>query len=135
MMRSDDDAGQRARDRGQARQTQVGDGLEHRGLEARTLVAREPDRARLEACDPVRLALGLASIVALLVSIRFAWLAFFPLLFLLQLKEPGGRQPSQRPMGSLLVVLVKPPLRGFPRLAHRLDVVAQPPRTHHTLRC
>lgn len=44
---------------------------------------RAPDRARLEACDPVRLALGLASIVALLVSIRFVWLAVFPLLFLL----------------------------------------------------
>lgn len=36
---------------------------------------------RLEALDPVRLGLALAGCVAFLISIRFAWLAIFPLLY------------------------------------------------------
>jgi hypothetical protein len=35
----------------------------------------------LEVFDPVGFALGLASIVAILVSVRFLWMAFFPMLF------------------------------------------------------
>jgi len=54
---------------------------------AAALVAylRRPSRAALERFDPVLFGLGLASIAAILVSVRFLWLSFFPLLYLLQL--------------------------------------------------
>jgi hypothetical protein len=46
---------------------------------------RRPSRAALERFDPVLFGLSLAAIAAILVSVRFLWLAFFPLLYLLQL--------------------------------------------------
>lgn len=43
-------------------------------------ILRRRTRA-LEVFDPVAFALGLASIVAILVSVRFLWMAIFPMLF------------------------------------------------------
>lgn len=45
---------------------------------------RSPSRDSLRAVDPVLLGLGLASVVAILVSVRFLWMAAFPLLFVLR---------------------------------------------------
>jgi hypothetical protein len=45
---------------------------------------RSPSRDSLRAVDPVLLGLGLASVVAILVSVRFLWMAAFPLLFILR---------------------------------------------------
>ncbi len=45
--------------------------------------ARVRNRAALEDFDPVRFGLGLAAIVAMLVSIRFLWMSVFPLLYVL----------------------------------------------------
>lgn len=43
---------------------------------------RDPSRETLAAADPVRFGLGLAGVVALLVSIRFQWMLIFALLFI-----------------------------------------------------
>ncbi|MCZ6464246.1 MAG: hypothetical protein O7A09_07895 [Proteobacteria bacterium] len=45
---------------------------------------RRPSARALRACDPVHLGLGLAGVVAILTSIRFQWMAFLPILFLLR---------------------------------------------------
>jgi hypothetical protein len=43
----------------------------------------------LEAFDPLHLALGAASVTAILVSIRFLWMAVFPLIYLLRAQRPA----------------------------------------------
>jgi hypothetical protein len=45
---------------------------------------RRPERERLARLDPVLLALGATSVVAMLAAQRFLWLGFFPLLWLLR---------------------------------------------------
>jgi tetratricopeptide (TPR) repeat protein len=45
---------------------------------------RHPSRQRLAALDPLLLALATASLVAVLVAVRFQWLMVFPLLYLLR---------------------------------------------------
>ncbi len=48
------------------------------------------DRGTLEAIDPVRFGLAAASAVAILTSVRFLWMAFFPLIFLLHFSASQG---------------------------------------------
>jgi len=55
--------------------------------------ARERSPARLRAFDAEGFGLGLAAFAAILVSIRFRWLAFLPLLYLLR---AAGRAPRAR---------------------------------------
>ncbi len=56
-------------------------------------VWRQRDAASLLAADPLRLGLGAASVVAILGSHRFLWLALFPLLFSLRV---ASRQLAER---------------------------------------
>lgn len=57
---------------------------------------RAPSEATARALDPVLFGLGLAAIVATGVAVRFLWLSFFPLLYLLRVQrlslpgEPAG---------------------------------------------
>ena len=48
---------------------------------------RYPKVAAIRACDPTLLLLAIVSIGALLVSFRFLWLGFFPLLFILRVRR------------------------------------------------
>jgi len=50
---------------------------------------RRPTAERLRAVDPVLAALALASAIAILVSLRFLWMSFFILLFLLRAERWG----------------------------------------------
>jgi hypothetical protein len=50
---------------------------------------RRPSADRLRAADPVLGALAFASVVAILVSLRFLWMSFFILLFLLRAQRWG----------------------------------------------
>jgi len=50
---------------------------------------RRPSADRLRAVDPVLAALAFASVVAILVSLRFLWMSFFILLFLLRAQRWG----------------------------------------------
>ncbi len=59
---------------------------------------RRRDRAGLAALDPVLAAQGAAALVACLVAVRFHWLAFLPLLYLL-------RRSRESRVGSRLVSL------------------------------
>lgn len=52
---------------------------------------RRPSAARLEDGDPVRMALSLAALVAMLAAIRFLWLGIFPLVFLLHVGRHARR--------------------------------------------
>lgn len=54
---------------------------------------RRPSERTLDRADPVRAALGVASALALLVSVRFLWMAAFPLLFLLR-RERSSLAPG-----------------------------------------
>jgi hypothetical protein len=54
---------------------------------------RRPSRAALGRFDPALFGLSVAAFVAILVSVRFLWLSFLPLLYLLQL---AGRSESRR---------------------------------------
>jgi hypothetical protein len=67
---------------------------------------RSPSRDSLRAVDPVLLGLGLASVVAILVSVRFLWMAAFPLLFVLRgLRIALARHPrAERSAAWLLAV-------------------------------
>ena len=49
---------------------------------------RRPTRERLRAADPLLGALAFASAVALVMSVRFLWMSFFILLFLLHVNRP-----------------------------------------------
>ena len=57
--------------------------------------------AAIRSCDPTLLLLAIVSIGALLVSFRFLWLGFFPLLFILRVRREVAAHPSQRPMGFI----------------------------------
>jgi len=79
---------------------------------------RAPSQPRLEAADPVRLALGLAGALALLVSIRFLWMSVFPLLFLLRFQRLESARAAPRSAwvcaaASLAVALAFPLWGGF----------------------
>jgi tetratricopeptide (TPR) repeat protein len=50
---------------------------------------RRPAASRLRSVDPVLGALALASAIAILVSVRFLWMSFFILLFLLRAQRSG----------------------------------------------
>jgi hypothetical protein len=60
----------------------------------RLLRRRSP--AALDAADPVRFGLGLASAVAILLTVRTNWLCLFPLVFLLRAHRLGGAGPGRR---------------------------------------
>jgi hypothetical protein len=70
-------------------------------------VAR-PSLASLERSDPTLVALGAASIVAALVSVRFLWMLFFPLLFLLRFRRttPAHAVASRVLTGVLAVASI-----------------------------
>jgi hypothetical protein len=51
---------------------------------------RERSVERLDDADPVRIALGVAALVAMFSAIRFLWLGLFPLLYLLYLGARRG---------------------------------------------
>ena len=56
---------------------------------------RRPTKAGLRVVDPVHFGVGLAGVVALFVSIRFLWMAIFPILFLLRvLRSESESLPS-----------------------------------------
>jgi hypothetical protein len=57
---------------------------------------RRPTRAALDRFDAERFGLGLAAIVAIFVSVRFFWLACFPLAYLLALARGSTRVASAR---------------------------------------
>jgi hypothetical protein len=75
---------------------------------------RRPSPSALRSVDLVGLGLGAASVGAILVSFRFLWLSFFPLLFLLRalrisLEEHARREPlAERALaaGSLALAVV-----------------------------
>jgi hypothetical protein len=75
---------------------------------------RAPSRERLIAWDPVRLCLALAGCVALLSSIRFSWLALFPLLYLLRsAREVRTHVALDRVLALLALLLAAVfPMRG-----------------------
>ena len=74
--------------------------------------------ASMQRMDPVRLALGVAGCVALLASIRFAWLAVFPLLVLLgAASRSQARAPARLAALLTVVVAVAFPLAGGFRTA------------------
>ena len=58
---------------------------------------RCPSALTLRAADPVLFGLAAASLVAMLVAVRFQWLIVLPLLFLLR---AGGRRPAAATAGS-----------------------------------
>jgi hypothetical protein len=81
---------------------------------------RSRTRERLDAWDPVRLCLGLAGCVALLASIRFSWLAVFPLLYALaSLRRGGVRLWPERMLAvaTLLLAAAFPLWGGFRAVA------------------
>jgi hypothetical protein len=72
-----------------------------------------PSRGRLDACDPVRFALGLAGAVALLASIRFLWLGAFPLVFALHaLRDTRARLADAGFAAATVALAVLYPLAG-----------------------
>lgn len=78
--------------------------------------ARERSAERLREFDAVGFGLGLAAFVAIFVSIRFRWLAFLPLLYVLR---AAGRARGSRSAGSQWAVAaatvclaIALPLRG-----------------------
>jgi len=81
--------------------------------------ARVPSAARLDEVDPVKLALGIAGIVAMLTSIRFLWLAVFPLLFVLCAlrRWPAVRLDPVLAGATLLLAATYPWFGGFEALA------------------
>ena len=73
-------------------------------------LARAPSASALREFDCVGFGLGLAALVAILVSIRFLWMAFLPLAWLLARRDAGQ---AQRPLpavaagaGTLLVLVL-----------------------------
>jgi hypothetical protein len=89
---------------------------------------RRPSEATLREVEPVGLALGVAAMVAMLSSIRFLWMGFFPLLFLLRAGRAAlARHPGAGPAaawslaaGSLALALLFPLRGGFATVAARL---------------
>jgi hypothetical protein len=72
---------------------------------------RRPSAERLRAIDPVLGALAFASVVAILVSLRFLWMSFFILLFLLRAQRCGlashptaGRRGAWAMAGAALLL-------------------------------
>lgn len=57
---------------------------------------RVRDRDAIRSWNPVRLALAAAGCVALVASIRFSWMAVFPLLYLLAVGQDALRRPVPR---------------------------------------
>jgi hypothetical protein len=83
---------------------------------------RRPSRAALERFDPVLFGLSLAAIAAIGVSVRFLWLAFFPLLYLLQLVRLAPA-PAALPWAAsaacVALLAAFPSVSGFERDAAR----------------
>lgn len=84
---------------------------------------RAPSRERLDDVDPMRMALGVAGIVALFTAIRFLWLGWFAAIFLLHVLR-RSRARSGAPAGAsrgdlgfaaalLLLLLCFPAFGGF----------------------
>lgn len=83
---------------------------------------RRRSLAALAAADPVRFALGFACLAALLISVRFQWLAVFPLLALLHLARslaPGITWPraAAAATGCAALAAAFPAWGGFRDLA------------------
>ncbi|MGH0031308.1 MAG: tetratricopeptide repeat protein [Myxococcota bacterium] len=89
--------------------------------------ARRRDAASLETFDAVHFGLGLAACVASLVAVRFHWLAFFPLLYLLRpLAErplPGGARAATAALATALALWL-PVSAGA--VAFRAEVAREP---------
>jgi hypothetical protein len=100
-------------------------------------LARARSGAALRAFDAEGFGLGLAALVAMFVSIRFRWLAFLPLVYLLRAarRPPALRAPASGWVaagGALALALAFPPLGGLPRWTRLLprEPAAWLARTH-----
>jgi hypothetical protein len=91
-------------------------------LAAAARLLRRPDRERLARVDPALMALGGASVVAMLAGQRFLWLGIFPLLWLLRaLPRPLGLRAEWALAGAALALaLAFPQLGGIDRIARHL---------------
>ncbi|HJO24035.1 MAG: hypothetical protein QF890_08800 [Myxococcota bacterium] len=80
---------------------------------------RERTAERLDASDPVRFVLGIAGIAALLTSIRFLWLAVFPILFVLHRLRAWSPRRLDLVFAAATVALagLYPVIGGFDALA------------------
>jgi hypothetical protein len=82
--------------------------------------ARRRDLASLARLDGVHLALAAAALVACLVAVRFHWLAFLPLLYLLRRWRERERPLAAARLGfaaaTALLAFVMPRANGFPSL-------------------
>lgn len=93
---------------------------------------RRSSAAALRGVDPVLVSLGLASIVAALVSIRFLWLSIFPLLFVLRAlgavlaaRPVAGRAVAWGlAVASLALATAFPRASAFPLVAEFLPAKA-----------
>jgi hypothetical protein len=88
--------------------------------------ARRRDRASLRAFDAVHAGLGLASGAASLVAVRFHWLAFFPLLYLLRPLSSRALPRVPRLLAAaaaVLLAVVLPASAGAP--AFRAEVARE----------
>jgi len=89
---------------------------------------REPSERILERADPVRLALGAASVVAFLVSIRFLWLGVFALLYVLHVARGAEHRacwsPARRAAGAAFAAALA---LGFPLASSYALVLANLP--------
>jgi len=85
----------------------------------------KPGSRTLDALDPVLLGLAVASVVAILVSVRFLWMSLFPLLYLVHClrvaveESPGRRLAISWTLVSASLVLASayPSVAGFRREA------------------
>ncbi|MGH0032015.1 MAG: hypothetical protein ACQGVC_19665 [Myxococcota bacterium] len=87
---------------------------------------RDASRERLDAADPVRIALGVAGVVALLTAIRFLWLGLFAAVFLVHAAadwrrrsgaQPGARIDAACGVAALAVAALFPVLGSFDDVA------------------
>lgn len=89
-------------------------------------VVRRPSRAALGRFDPPLFSLSVAALVAILVSVRFLWMSFLPLLYLLQLAcrigNPRNRAALAWTAAAVCVALAagSPLAHGFERRAASL---------------
>jgi len=112
------------------------------GIAVVRLASRRTPEA-LEDFDAVRFGLGLAGIVAMLVSIRFLWMSVFPMIYVLRAFARGRRarpdlaRAAVWPMAaaSLALAIVFTLSYGFANLAARfaadpIDYLTRPYRSH-----
>ena len=76
-------------------------------------LARRPSRETLARLDAPHLALGVAGLAAILVSIRFRWLCVFPLLFLLRAAPARGWAGPGAALCALAIAAAYPLWGGY----------------------